>query len=94
MELGEFIKNELERLQQGINRATNDLTPAELKWQPNPEGNPIGFLLYHIARTEDRFVQRSLLGKPPIFMYSDREFLLLFILLKRRNSINDKGYIE
>ena len=68
MELGEFIKIELERLQQGLNRATNDLTPAELKWQPNTEGNPIGFLLYHIARTEDRFVQSSLQGKPPIWV--------------------------
>lgn len=67
MELGEFLKIELERLQGGINRATNDLTPAELKWQPNPEGNPIGFLLYHMARTEDRFVQRSLQEKPPIW---------------------------
>ena len=68
MELAEFMKRELERLQQGIGRATNDLAPAELKWQPNPEGNPIGFLLYHIARTEDRFVQASLQGKPPIWV--------------------------
>ena len=68
MELGEFIKIELERLQQGINRATNDLTPAELKWQPNSEGNPIGFLLYHITRTEDRFIQASLQGKQPIWI--------------------------
>ena len=66
MDMGEFIKIELEWLQQGIDRATGDLTPAELKWQPNSEGNPIGFLLYHITRTEDRFIQASLQGKQPI----------------------------
>lgn len=68
MDMGEFIKIELEWLQQGIDRVTGDLSLAELKWQPQPEGNPIGFLLYHIARTEDRFIQVSLQGKRPIWV--------------------------
>lgn len=67
MQLSEFIVQELSRLQGGIDRATAELTPAELKWQPKPEGNPVGWLLYHMARTEDRFVQRSLKGEKTLW---------------------------
>ena len=64
MELREFIKMALGRVNQGTDRTLKDLTPAELKWQPKPEGNSIGFLLYHMARTEDRFVSANILEQP------------------------------
>lgn len=68
MELRDLIKKWLERIQQNTDRAAGDLTPAELKWQPNPEGNPVGFLLYHLARTEDRFVQANIRQTSPIWV--------------------------
>ena len=68
MELREFVKMALDRVKQGTDRATKDLTPAELKWQPDPNGNSIGFLLYHIARTEDRFVNTNILGQPTVWL--------------------------
>ncbi len=68
MELREFIKMALDRVKQGTDRITKDLTPDELKWQPKPDGNSIGFLLYHVARTEDRFVNANILGQPTVWI--------------------------
>ena len=68
MELREFIKLNLDRVKQGTDRALRDLTPVELKWQPKPEGNTIGFLLYHMARTEDRFVNANIMGQPTVWI--------------------------
>ena len=67
MELKEFIKLRLERVTQVTDRAMNDLTPAELKWRPNPDGNPIGLIYFHMARAEDRFVQEFIQKKPRIW---------------------------
>lgn len=56
MELREFVERRLERVKQVTDRTMNDLTPTELKWQPKPEGNPIGLIYFNMARAEDRFV--------------------------------------
>lgn len=34
-----------------------DLTPEQLAWRAGPEANPVGFLLWHVFRTEDRYVR-------------------------------------
>lgn len=67
MDLREFIELRLERVKQVTERTMNDLTPDELKWQPKPEGNPIGLIYFHMARAEDRFVQEFIQGKPRIW---------------------------
>ncbi len=46
----------------GMNRtATLDtvknLTPEELAYHAGPEANPVGFLLWHMFRTEDRYIR-------------------------------------
>jgi hypothetical protein len=46
----------------GMNRTSTldtvkDLSPEELAWQAGPEANPIEFLLWHMFRTEDRYVR-------------------------------------
>jgi hypothetical protein len=81
MELKDFIKSWLNRIQQNTDRSVKDLTPAELKWQPRPEGNSIGFLLYHLARTEDRFVQANIMNVPPLWV-SEKWYQKLNILEK------------
>ena len=63
MQISDFIKFELERVKQASDKAIGDLTPAELRWQPSPEGNPIGLLYFHVARSEDRFVQEFIQKK-------------------------------
>ena len=67
MELKEFIKLRLERVTQVTERVMNDLTPEELQWRQNPEGNPIGLIYFHMARAEDRFVQEFIQNKPRIW---------------------------
>lgn len=67
MELTIFIKSELDRINQANQRVLNGLTPEELAWQPNPQANSIGYLLFHCARFEDTFVQSRLLGKPQLW---------------------------
>ena len=56
MQISDFIRFELERIKQATDKAVGDLTPDELRWQPSPEGNPIGLLYFHMARAEDRFL--------------------------------------
>ena len=67
MYVSDFIKFELDRIKQATDKAVGDLTPAELKWQPKSECNPIGLLYFHMARAEDRFVQEFIQKKPRIW---------------------------
>jgi uncharacterized damage-inducible protein DinB len=67
MEPKDFIRISLDRVKASSERAFKDLTPAELKWQPGPEGNSMGLLYFHMARAEDMFVQTFIQGKPRIW---------------------------
>ncbi len=67
METKEFIQTGLENVKRAINRTLDGLTPAELKWQPCPDANSIGLILFHMARSEDRFIQFLLQGKPQLW---------------------------
>jgi uncharacterized damage-inducible protein DinB len=67
MEPKDFIRLSLDRVKASSERAVKDLTPAELKWQPGPQGNSMGLLYFHMARAEDMFVQTFIQGKPRIF---------------------------
>ena len=53
MEMKELIQNGLENIKRGFDRTLDGLTPAELKWQPRPDANSIGLILFHSIRTED-----------------------------------------
>ena len=35
----------------------SDLEREQLTWRAGPEANPVGFLLWHVFRTEDRYVR-------------------------------------
>ena len=54
MEMNELIQNGLENSKRVIDRTLDGLTPAELKWQPRPDANSIGLILFHCIRSEDR----------------------------------------
>lgn len=51
-----FIENLLEESKRRLYRTLRDLTPEELLWRPGPEANSIGFMVWHIARVEDRWL--------------------------------------
>lgn len=58
----EAIRSGLEECLQGLQRAVADLTPAEARWQPTLQTNPIGWLAWHTARAEDTWVARMRLS--------------------------------
>jgi len=67
MEVIELIKTGLENVKRSIDRTLKGLTPAELRWQPRPDANSIGLILFHIARSEDAFIQSLLQDKSQLW---------------------------
>ena len=67
MEMKAYIKMELDGVSRNVERTLKDLTPAELAWRPCSGCNSIGLMLYHIARSEDHFIQETLTKKPQVF---------------------------
>ena len=62
MELKDYILMELAGLERNVERVTSGLTDAEIAWRPCSGCNSIGLILFHIARSEDSFVQKTLKG--------------------------------
>jgi hypothetical protein len=60
MELKDYILAELEGLENTLKRVTDGLTRSEVCWRPGYGCNSIGLILYHLARSEDMFVQTRL----------------------------------
>jgi uncharacterized damage-inducible protein DinB len=56
------IKSGLEEYLDGLKKAVDGLTPAELRWQPTLASNSISWIVWHMARVEDRWVNRVLRG--------------------------------
>ena len=57
MEIVALIEQTLGDYWQRMERALEGLTPAELAWRPNAESNSIAFIVWHVARVEDRWIQ-------------------------------------
>ena len=57
MTLNEFILDALDKERQFLLEAVGDLTPQELSWRAGPEANPIGWILWHMLRVEDMWIQ-------------------------------------
>ena len=57
MNLNEFIESALNMEQQLLVEAVEDLTAEELTWQPGPDTNPMGWMLWHTIRVEDMWIQ-------------------------------------
>jgi len=58
------IWDSLEFRTPAIFRAIENLSDAELRWQPPNGGNPIAWLLWHIPEVEDNWVRDKLLDLP------------------------------
>lgn len=67
MTLTYFIQTALDQEQDLLLAAVADLTPAELAWQPGPEANPIGWMLWHTIRVEDMWVQFFIQNRPELW---------------------------
>ena len=58
MEAKELISRSLEQSNGYLTRALDGLTQEEAAWSPGPECNSIAFILWHMTRVEDFFVNR------------------------------------
>ena len=67
MDAKQIIQAGLVNIQKNFERALEGLTPAELQWHPLPDANSIGLILFHMARSEDSFVQFLIQHKTPIW---------------------------
>lgn len=56
------IKSGFKEYLDDLKKALDGLTPAELRWQPTLTSNPISWIVWHMARVEDRWVNRVLRG--------------------------------
>ena len=57
MNLKGFIEDVLTQERAGLLEVIDDLTPEELAWHPGPEANHIGWMLWHMFRAEDMWIQ-------------------------------------
>ena len=57
MDLKGFIEDVLTQERAGLLEVIDDLTPEELAWRPGPEANHIGWMLWHMFRAEDMWIQ-------------------------------------
>ena len=67
MTLNEFIEDALNKEQESLMEAVSDLTPQELAWRAGPEANPIGWILWHMVRVEDMWIQFFIQQQPEIW---------------------------
>ena len=67
MTLNEFIEDALNKEHDFLMEAVNGLTPRELLWRAGPEANPIGWILWHMLRVEDMWIQFFIQTKPEIW---------------------------
>ncbi|MDY6892490.1 MAG: DinB family protein [Chloroflexota bacterium] len=65
MKINEFIEQTLKMAQRGLRKSVEDLNPGELEWKPGPESNPVGFILWHMARAEDAMINSIARGGQP-----------------------------
>ena len=63
-----MLAQQLETVNLRIHHSAYDLTPAELAAGPLPGVNPIAFLLWHMARSQDWAVNTAILDRPEVIM--------------------------
>lgn len=63
-----MLAQQLETVNLRVHHSARDLTPAELAARPLPGVNPIAFLLWHMARSQDWAVNSAILDRPEVIM--------------------------
>lgn len=58
MDAKELILKSLEQSQRYLSNALDGLTQEEVAWSPGPECNNIAFILWHMTRVEDLYINR------------------------------------
>jgi hypothetical protein len=67
MELKDYILMEVEGLKRNSSRVLDTLNQSEIAWRPASGCNSIGLIFFHVAKSEDFFIQGMLRQKPELF---------------------------
>ncbi len=67
MNLNDLVIMSLEENTGYVAQAVKELTQDELAWMPKPHSNSIAFLMWHLARVEDLWIQRLIQGGKDIY---------------------------
>jgi uncharacterized damage-inducible protein DinB len=62
-----FIEKSLAESKEYIDQAIKGLSPEELAFRPKPHSNSIAFLLWHVTRVEDFWINRMVLGGKELY---------------------------
>ena len=57
MDLKDFIEDALEEFNARLYQTLDGLSTEELSWRPDSQANSIAFIVWHVARVEDRWTQ-------------------------------------
>ena len=68
MEVKTFIQTSLHLARKDLLEKVSGLSQDALDWHPAPHANSIGFLVWHMARVEDGWVNRLILRKPHLWV--------------------------
>jgi uncharacterized damage-inducible protein DinB len=63
----EALQTGFEACLQTLKRAAEDLTPTEARWQPTDHTNHIAWLVWHMARVEDWWINRFLYERTEVW---------------------------
>jgi uncharacterized damage-inducible protein DinB len=67
MKATELIVTSLKESQEYVADAVRGLSQIELAWRPKPHSNCIAFLMWHVARGEDLWINRILMGQKELY---------------------------
>jgi len=67
MDFRDIVRSGLQEYTDHLNRAVEGLTPAELRWQPSLQANHIVWLVWHIGRVEDGWVNEYIRESGPLW---------------------------
>lgn len=68
MDFRDVTKSALTEYREHLDRACDGLSPVELRWQPTPTSNHILWLVWHIARVEDRWMMPYVGGEDEVWI--------------------------
>ncbi len=63
----DVVRSGLEEYLERLQVAIEGLTPAEVRWQPTMNTNPIAWMVWHMARVEDSWLSRLRDGTPQVW---------------------------
>ena len=71
MEVKEILKRSLNESWRYLTEATDGLTQEEIAWAPAPHCNSIAFILWHVARVEDVWINSVIRQNAGIYRTQD-----------------------